>query len=91
MGTFHLHSKTGHPRDPSLNGFFYVKNYFDRAIARSVQQDRGWIFSRTARTVEVSKFFIIWHCTFVKYGKKGHATAKYTKSETYRVKSVNFT
>ena len=29
----------------------------DRAIARSVQQDRGLIFSRTARTVEVSKFF----------------------------------
>jgi hypothetical protein len=28
----------------------------DRAISRSVQQDRGWIFSRTARTVEVSKF-----------------------------------
>ena len=33
----------------------------DRAIARSIQQDRGWIFSRTARTVEISKFFIIWH------------------------------
>ena len=43
----------------------------DRAIARSIQQDRGWIFSRTARTVEVSKFFIIWHCTFVKkWGKR---------------------
>ena len=29
----------------------------DRAIPRSIQQDRGWIFSRTARTVGVSKFF----------------------------------
>jgi hypothetical protein len=42
-----------------------------------IQQDRGWIFSRTARTVEVSKFYIIWHCTFVKNGRKGHARAKY--------------
>jgi hypothetical protein len=49
----------------------------DRVVARSIQQDRGWIFFRTARTVEVSKFFIIWHCTFVKNGKKGHARAKY--------------
>ena len=30
----------------------------DRAIARSIQQDLGWIFSRTARTVEVSKFLL---------------------------------
>jgi hypothetical protein len=29
----------------------------DRAIARSIQQDRGWIISLTARTVEVIKFF----------------------------------
>jgi hypothetical protein len=38
-----------------------------------MQQDRGWIFSRTARTVEVSiisKFSIIWHCTFVKMEKR---------------------
>jgi hypothetical protein len=28
----------------------------DREIARSIQQDRGWIFSRAVRTVEVSKF-----------------------------------
>ena len=50
----------------------------DRVIARSIQQDRGWVFFRTARTVEVSKFFIIWHCMFVKkWGKKGHAMAKY--------------
>jgi hypothetical protein len=41
-------------------------SWIDWAIARSIQQDRGWIFFRTARTVEVSKFFIIWHCTFVK-------------------------
>ena len=34
----------------------------DRAIARSIQQDRGLIFYRAARTVKVSKFFfIIWH------------------------------
>ena len=38
------------------------------------QQDRGLIFSRTARTVEVSKFFIIWHCSFAKKNK-GHARA----------------
>jgi hypothetical protein len=30
----------------------------DLAIARSIQQDLGWIFSRTARTVEVSKLLI---------------------------------
>ena len=58
----------------------------DRAIARSIQQDRGWIFSRTARTVEVSKFFIICrHCTFVKKWEKvtrGHST----KSETFAKK-----
>jgi hypothetical protein len=65
----------------------------DRAIARSIQQDRGWIFSRSARTVEVSKFFIIWHCTFVKNGKKGHARAKYKvrnicKKEQIIVKNV---
>ena len=29
----------------------------DRAIARSIQQDRGLIFSHTARTIEDSKFF----------------------------------
>jgi hypothetical protein len=56
----------------------------DQAIARSIQQDRGWIFSRTARPVEVSKFFIIWHCTFVKNGKKGQARAK-TK---YQVRNI---
>ena len=49
----------------------------DLAIARLIQQDLGWIFSRTARTIEVSKFFIIWHCTFVKNGKRGHARVKY--------------
>ena len=31
------------------------------AIARSMQQDRGLIFSHAARTNEVSMFFIIWH------------------------------
>jgi hypothetical protein len=63
----------------------------DRAIARSIQQDRGGIFSRTAQTVEASKFFIIWHCTFVKNGKKGHASegkVQYTKSETFAKKTI---
>jgi hypothetical protein len=46
----------------------------DRAIARSIQQDRGWIFSRTARTVE--KFLIIWHCTFVKKWEKSSCEGK---------------
>ena len=32
----------------------------DRATARSIQQDRGLIFSGTARTNKVSKFFILW-------------------------------
>ena len=55
--------------------------------ARSIQQDRGWIFSRTARTVEVSKFFIIWHCTFAKIGK--HITrGQSTKSETIGKKTI---
>ena len=57
----------------------------DRAIARPILQDRDWIFSHTARTVEVIKFFIIWHCTFVKSGEKGHARAK---SETFAKKNA---
>jgi hypothetical protein len=31
--------------------------YWPSDIARSIQQDRSWIFFRTARKVEVSKFF----------------------------------
>ena len=50
--------------------------------------DRGWIFSRTARTVEVSKFFIIWHCTFVKNGRKGHARAKYKVRNSLQKKAI---
>ena len=38
------------------------ENIQPRSLA-VIQQDGGWIFSRTARTVEVSKFFIIWHCS----------------------------
>ena len=41
----------------------------DRAIARSIQQDRGWIFSRAARTVEVSKFFLYGIVRLQKWGK----------------------
>ena len=47
----------------------------DRAIARSIQQDRGWIFSRTAPTVEVSKLFFYYMALYVKW-EKGHARAK---------------
>ena len=36
----------------------------DLAIAKSIQQDRGLIFSHTARTNKVSKFFIIWHTIY---------------------------
>jgi hypothetical protein len=56
-----------------------------------IQQDRGWIFSRTARTVEVSKFYIIWHCTFVKNGGGGggsHARAKYKVRNICKKKTI---
>jgi hypothetical protein len=49
----------------------------DRAIARSIQQDRGWIFSRTARTIEVSKFFYYMALYVCRNGKKGYARSKY--------------
>ena len=45
-------------------------------ISESIQQDRGWIFSRTARTVEISKSLIIWHWTFVKNGGERTREAK---------------
>ena len=60
-----------------------------RAIARSIQQDRGWIFSRTARTVEVSKFFIIWHCTFVKNEEKRSREGK-VQSPKHLQKRTNY-
>jgi hypothetical protein len=57
----------------------------DRAIARSTQQDRGWIFSRTARTVEVSKFFIIW--TFVKKWKERSREGKMQSPKQFAKKN----
>ena len=59
-----------YPTDVSLYSYGEVLLYL--AIARSIQQDRGWIIPHTARMVEVSTFFIIWHCTFVKKWKRGH-------------------
>ena len=59
-----------------------------RAIARSIQQDRGWIFSRTARTVEVSKFF--YYMALYVREKNGEKVTRgqSTKSETFAKKKI---
>ena len=52
----------------------------DRAIARSIQQDRGWIFSRIARRTIVRLQKTV--------GGKGHARAKYKVQNIWGKKIV---
>jgi hypothetical protein len=66
------------------------ENIQPRSLA-VIQQDGGWIFSRTARTVEVSKFFIIWHCSkkWEKRSREGKAQSpKHLQKKQLIVKSV---
>jgi hypothetical protein len=51
--------------------------YWPRDSEVNTARPRLEIFPYTVRTVEVCKFFIIWHSTFVKKWKKCHARAKY--------------
>ena len=51
-----------------------------------IQQDRGWIFSRTARTVEVSNFFLYGIVRLWKMGKRV-TRGQSTKSETFAKKN----
>ena len=59
----------------------------DRAIARSIQQDRGWIFSvLPERLRSVSFLLAVWQYTFVENGKKRSYEGK-VQSPTYLKKN----